>query len=89
MNNFKDNIVPVLATFIIVACISFLFLAAFIDVENDQVLIAVTGTLSTVVAFYFGSSLGSSKKQDTIDDLRKNVTSDIGGSTPPPKKDEK
>ena len=34
----------------------FLFMSGFFPVKNDQALIAVTGTLSMVVGFYFGAT---------------------------------
>lgn len=56
MKNFLDNPGPFLAAFLVVSCMSFLFMSGFFPVKNDQALIAVTGTLSMVVGFYFGAT---------------------------------
>lgn len=56
MRNFIDNPGPFIAAFLVVSCMLFLFMSGFIPVKNDQALIAVTGTLSMVVGFYFGST---------------------------------
>lgn len=56
MKNFIENPAPFLAAFLVVSCMSFLFMSGFFPVKNDQALIAVTGTLSMIVGFYFGAT---------------------------------
>ncbi|MNG37754.1 hypothetical protein D3C84_1252010 [compost metagenome] len=63
-------------------------MVAFYGVGNDQITIAIVGILGVVGGYYFGSSQGSAKKQDTIDAMQ-NQTLGIGGSNTPPDKDEK
>jgi len=83
MSKFTHNIVSILAAFLVVSCMIFLFMAAFATVVNDQALIAITGTLSMVVGFYFGAT----HKKD--EEKPKTFADGPGGSNPPPDPDDK
>lgn len=51
---------------------TYFFLTTFLAVEqNDQVLIAVVGLMSTAGGYYFGYSSGSAKKDEII---QENIT---------------
>jgi hypothetical protein len=89
MKTISDNIKSILAIIIVVLAFGYYYLVAFFGVVNDQITIAIVGILGVVVGYYFGSSQGSAKKQDTIDNLQNKAIADIGGSTPPVKTDEK
>lgn len=58
----------------------YFFLAAFVyEVKDPQITICVVSLMTGVFGYWLGSSLGSSKKQDTLDAIQKNAKSD----TPP------
>lgn len=51
----------------------YFFLAAFIyEVKDPQITICVVSLMTGVFGYWLGSSLGSSKKQDTLDAIQKN-----------------
>lgn len=90
MKNITDVVRAIISLLTVLFGFTFFFLAAFVyDVRDPQITICVVGLMGTVFGFWIGSSLGSSKKQDTIDILQSKAIADIGGSTPDPKKDEK
>jgi hypothetical protein len=67
----NDNIKSILAIVIVLAALAYFFLAAFCGFKCDediksQITIAVVSVLSTATGYYFGSSAGSAKKDDTI-----------------------
>lgn len=65
--NFKDNVKPLLAFTILVLGFAYFFLATFTGVKpNDQILIAIVGLMSMAAGYYFGSSQGTSKKDEII-----------------------
>lgn len=83
----KPSLSTIIAIFVVVFGLVSL---VFVHME-DIVLGLVGGYISAVIQFLFGSSKGSEAKDKTISDMSKGVSADdgIGGSTPPPKKDEK
>ena len=83
MKNITD-IARVAISIITVLCgFTFFFLAAFVyEVKDSQITICVVGLMSTVYGFWIGSSLGSSKKQDTLDAIQKSMSE---GDPIPPK----
>ena len=73
MNNWlKENVGPILALFTVIGTFSLFGLAFFLKIDgtNEKVLFMVIGALSsiatTVVTYYFGSSEGSSRKNEII-----------------------
>lgn len=91
MKNITDIVRAGISALTIVFGFAYFFLAAFIyDVRDPQVTICVVGLMGTVFGYWLGSSLGSSKKQDTLDAIQKNTQADgPGGSNPPPDPDDK
>lgn len=90
MKNITEIVRAIISMLTVLFGFTFFFLAAFVyDVRDPQITICVVGLMGTVFGFWIGSSLGSSKKQETIDNLQNKVIADIGGSTTPPGKDEK
>ncbi len=69
MKKLADNIKPIIAIVIVMMSFTYFFVSTFIGKENPQILIAIVAALSGVIGYYFGSSSGSAKKQDTIDKL--------------------
>lgn len=70
MKLINDNIKPVLALLVILLGFAYFFSATFLDVKvNDQILIAIVGSMSVALNYYFGASTGSSKKDDVISNL--------------------
>lgn len=82
MKQFSENIKSILAIIIVLFCFGYFYLVAFFGVQNDQITIAIVGVLGVVIGYYFGSSQGSAKKQETIDAMNKNTIiedADIAG----------
>lgn len=73
----KDYVAPILAILTVVAFLSYAIGVTFLPHKADLGLINVVvgwlgGTTSTIIAFYFGSSSGSEKKNDIIHSIKKN-----------------
>jgi hypothetical protein len=71
----KDHVAPILAIITVVAFLSYAIAVTFIPHKADLGLINVIfgwlgGTTSTIIAYYFGSSHGSEKKNDIISKMR-------------------
>lgn len=81
----KPSLSTIIAIFVVVFGLSAL---VFVHLE-DIVLGLVGGYVSAVIQFLFGSSKSSETKDKTISDMTKPNALDIGGSNPPPGKDEK
>jgi len=65
-----DNIKPILALLIILLSFTYFFSALIIEKKvNLQILIAIVGMTSGAIGYYFGSSSGTSKKDETINNL--------------------
>lgn len=63
----NDNIKPILALVIVVLGFGYFFMCSIRDIKPDpQILIAFVAAISGATGYYFGSSQGSSKKDDTI-----------------------
>jgi len=69
MKSLSDNIKPLLALIIIFSGIIYFFVCLFINKEPNG---AMIGLVSIAAGYYFGSSTGTAKKDDTISDLAKN-----------------
>lgn len=67
----NDNIKPLLALVIVILGFSYFFMCSIRDIKPDpQILIAFVAAISGATGYYFGSSQGSSKKDDTIADAQ-------------------
>lgn len=75
MKNITDMVRAGITTLTIVFGFAYFFLAAFVyDVRDPQITICVVSLMTGVFGYWLGSSLGSSKKQDTLDAIQKNTT---------------
>lgn len=69
----NDNIKPILALIIVVLGFSYFYMCSIRDIKPDpQILIAMVATISGATGYYFGSSQGSSKKDEALADQVKN-----------------
>lgn len=69
----NKNIKPALAAILVVLGYGYFFMCSIRDIKPDpQILIAVVAGVSATTGYYFGSSSGSSKKDDTISDAMVN-----------------
>lgn len=65
----NDNIKPILALVIVILGFGYFYMCSIRDIKPDpQILIAMVAAVSGATGYYFGSSSGSSKKDDTIAD---------------------
>lgn len=72
MKQISNHIKPVIALMIVVLSFAYFFINMFNHTKpNDQILIAVVGMCGTVIGYYFGTSTGNSKKDETIQELAK------------------
>ena len=63
----NDYIKPILAYSVILLGFTYFFLCTFTGVEaNDQILIAIVGSMATSLNYYFGNSSGNAKKDEII-----------------------
>jgi len=61
------NIKPVLALMIVVLGFGYFYMCSIRNIKPDpQILIAMVTSVSLAIGYYFGSSQGSSAKNDTI-----------------------
>lgn len=65
----NKNIKPLLAIIAVTFSFLYFFTCLILSVKPDpQILIAVVATSTAAIGYYFGSSSGSSKKDETISD---------------------
>lgn len=65
----NDNIKPILALVIVILGFSYFFMCSIRNIKPDpQILIAMVASVSLATGYYFGSSQGSSKKDEIISD---------------------
>ena len=71
MKAISDNIKPILALFVMVCGMGYIFLTTFIQTKNQdsQGLIAMINFMCIALGYYLGTSTGTSKKDDLIQDL--------------------
>jgi len=63
----SSNIKPVLALLIVVLGFGYFYMCSLRDIKPDpQILIAMVTSVSLAIGYYFGSSQGSSKKDDAL-----------------------
>lgn len=70
MNNdsfLNTNIKPILAIIIVVLGFGYFYMCSIRDIKPDpQILIAMVAAVAAATGYYFGSSQGSSKKDDVM-----------------------
>jgi hypothetical protein len=70
MKAISDNIKALLSIIVTVMGISYFYMCSIRNIKPDpQILIAIVGSLGTVLGYFFGSSQGSAKKDDTISEV--------------------
>lgn len=66
-NFLTSNIKAILALVVVILGISYFYMCSIRNIKPDpQILIAIVGSLGTCLGYYFGSSQGSSKKDDAL-----------------------
>lgn len=68
-NKFFSNIKPILAIFIVVASFGYFFFVTITKNKDEQIITAIVSILTVSISYYFGSSQGQSKKDETISNL--------------------
>lgn len=69
----NDHIKPILAFTVVLLGFAYFFLCTFTGVHaNDQILIAIVGSMTMALGYYFGNSSGSAKKDEVIHEQIKN-----------------
>lgn len=72
MNQVTEHIKSIIALIVVISSFTYFFLVAFTGIKADnQIIIAIVGTLGVVIGYYFGTSQGSSKKDEVISNLSK------------------
>ena len=70
MKSITENIKAILSLIIIVFSLIYFFMVTFFNVKVDnQIIIAIVGFSSAVIGYHFGSSSGSSSKDEVINNL--------------------
>lgn len=63
----SNNIKPILALLIVTLGFGYFYMCSIRNIKPDpQILIAMVTSVSLAIGYYFGSSQGSTKKDDTI-----------------------
>lgn len=63
----NKNIKPILALIVVILGFSYFYMCSIRNIKPDpQILIAVVSSIGVAIGYYFGSSSGSAKKDDTI-----------------------
>lgn len=76
MKQISEHIKPILALIIIVLSFTYFFAILIIQEQvNDQVLIAIVSMVTGAIGYYYGSTTGSSRKDEVINDLAKTNSS--------------
>lgn len=74
MKTISENIKPILALMIVLLGFAYFFITTFSDTRpNDQILILIASLMTGAMGYYFGSSTGTAKKDETIQELTKNT----------------
>lgn len=76
------NFTNILAFTVVVACLGFLFTAPYAmskfetkdNTMLSQIITGILGIVMVIVAFYFGSSVGSARQQQQITEMHKTAT---------------
>lgn len=73
-NFLNDNIKPILAIMVVGLTFTYFFYCGIRDLKPDpQILIAVVGSVTIALQYYFGNSQGSSKKDEAIATMANNA----------------
>lgn len=74
MKLIADQIKAILAITVIIGSFSYFYVTYFFGKgsSDPQIIIAIVGAMTTVLAYYFGNSQGASKKDDTIASMANN-----------------
>lgn len=65
----NKNIKPILALIVVILGFSYFYMCSIRNIKPDpQILIAIVASISGATGYYFGSSVGSAKKDETIAD---------------------
>lgn len=66
-----EHIKAIIAVIVIVASFGYFFVTYFIgkSQSDPQIIIAIVGAMTTVLAYYFGSSQAATKKDEVISNL--------------------
>lgn len=78
MKTIAENIKPILALLIVMLGFAYFFVCFFSERKPDpQIIIAIVSLIGSTTAYYFGSSTGNQKKDETIQKLaeKQNETS--------------
>lgn len=79
----NDNIKPILGLVLVVSVISYFFMCSIRNIKPDpQITIAMVATLTGVTGYFFGSSVGSSKKDDAMTTIATQPTVTQTGDKP-------
>lgn len=74
MKTISENIKPILALMVVLLGFAYFFITTFSDTRpNDQILILIASLMTGAMGYYFGSSTGTAKKDETIQELTKNT----------------
>lgn len=76
MKYVADHIKAILAILVVVCGFAYFFITYFVGkAQSDpQIIIAIVGAMTTVLAYYFGNSQGSNKKDETIQNIASQQT---------------
>ena len=78
----NNNIKPILALVIVILGFGYFYMCSLRDIKPDpQILIAMVAAVSGATGYYFGSSSGSSAKNDIIATTAGNPSVTTGDST--------
>jgi len=82
MRIIADQIKAILAITVIIGSFSYFFVTYFIgkSQSDPQIIIAIVGAMTTVLAYYFGNSQGSAKKDDVISSMASNSQSTVNNA---------
>jgi len=71
VNFITDHIKAIIAVLVVISSFGYFFVTYFVGkAQSDpQIIIAIVGAMTTVLAYYFGSSQGASKKDDAIQEI--------------------
>lgn len=85
MKNITDIVRALITGVTLVLGFAYFFLSAFVyDTKDAQITICVVNLMTLVFGYWLGSSLGSSKKQDTLDAIQKSAVAEAEGDPNPP-----
>lgn len=77
MKTINEHIKSILSLIITVCTFGYFFLCELRDeMPNDQIIIAVVGFMGGIIGYYFGTTQSSAKKDETIQNLTNNETTE-------------